>query len=100
MLYLNMGRMPNMKSVSDRGILRSDLQVFRVQVPLAVPLNTGYMERPGTERHEGRVAIGETAHHTGAAANLPVERFYGIVGTDASPMFAGKIAVGKLSTPI
>ena len=43
----------------------------------------------------GRTSLRETSHHTGAAADLPVQSLNDIVGTDASPVFAGKIAVGK-----
>ena len=53
------------------------------------------MAQSGTDQHEGRVAVWKTAHHTGAAANLPVQPFNNIVGADASPVFAGKIAVGQ-----
>ena len=53
------------------------------------------MAQPGTDQHEGGVAVWETAHHTGTAAELPVEPFYGIIGTDTRLVFAGEIAVGK-----
>ena len=53
------------------------------------------MAQAGTDQHEGGVTIRETTHHTGAAADLPVEPLNDIVGADASPVFAGKIAVGK-----
>ena len=53
------------------------------------------MTQPGADQHEGRVTIREAAHHSGAAADFPVEAFNDIIGTDASPVFAGKIAVGK-----
>ena len=53
------------------------------------------MAQPGTDQHEGRVAIREATYHTGAAANLPVQPFNDIVGADTSPVLAGKIAVGQ-----
>ena len=39
----------------------------------------------------------ESAHHTGAAANLPVEPFDHIVGTDTSPVFRGEIETAEKS---
>ena len=39
------------------------------------------MAEPGTDKHKGRVAVRETAYHTGSA--------------DAVPAFTGKIAVGQ-----
>ena len=53
------------------------------------------MAQPGTDQHEGRVAIREATYHTGAAANLPVQPFNDIVGADTSPVLAGKIAAGQ-----
>ena len=53
------------------------------------------MAQPGTGQHEGGVAVREAAHYTSAAADLPVQPFNDVIGTDASPVFAGKIAVGK-----
>ena len=51
--------------------------------------------QPGADKHEGRIAVRETANHTGAAADLPVQPFNNIVCTDAGPVFAGEIAIGK-----
>ena len=79
-----------MKSASYRGVLQNGLQVFHVHVFLVAPLSAGYMAQPGTDQHKGRVAIRETAHHPGTAADLPVESFNDIVGTDASPVLAGE----------
>lgn len=68
--------------------------MLHIHVFLAAPLGTGHMAQPGTDQHEGRVAIWETAHHTGAAADLPVEPLNDIISADASPVFAGKITIG------
>ena len=69
--------------------------MLHIHVLLVAPLGAGHMAQPGTDQHEGRVAIREAAHHTGAAADLPVQPFNDVVGADTSPMFAGKIAVGQ-----
>ena len=53
------------------------------------------MAQPGIDQHKGGAAVWETAHHSGAAADLPIKPFYDIIGTDACPVFAGKTAVGK-----
>ena len=53
------------------------------------------MAEPGADRHQSGVAIRERSHHAGSAADLPVQPLDHIVGTDACPMLAGKIAVGQ-----
>ena len=86
-----------MKSASNGGILKGRLQVLYVHVLLVAPLGAGHMAQPepGTDQHEGRVAVRETAHHTGAAANLPVQPLNDIVGADLCPVSAGKILIGQ-----
>ena len=83
-----------MKSASNGGIFKGGLQVLHVHVLLVAPLGAGHMAQPGTDQHKGGIAVRETAHHTGTAADLPVESFNNVIGTDASPVLAGKIAVG------
>ena len=78
-----------MKSASSGGVLKGSLQVIHVHVFLVTPLGAGHMTKSGTDQHKGRVAVWETAHHTGAAADLPVEPLNDVIGTDASPVFAG-----------
>ena len=85
-----------MKSASNGGVLKGGLQVLHVHVLLVAPLGAGHMAQPCTDQHKGRVAVRETAHHTGAAADLPVQAFNNIVGADASPVLAGKVTIGKL----
>ncbi len=53
------------------------------------------MAQPGTDQHESRVAVRETAYYTGAASDLPVQPFNDIVGADTGPVLTGKIAVGQ-----
>ena len=84
-----------MKSAGNGGVLKGILQVLHVHVLFVAPLGTSYMAQPGTDQHEGRVAVRETAHHTGAAADLPVQPLNDIVGADTGPVFAGEIAVGQ-----
>ena len=74
-----------MKSVSNGGVLKGNLQMLHVHVLLVAPLGTSYMAQPGTDQHEGRVAVRETARHTGAAADLPVQPLNDIVGADTGP---------------
>ena len=69
--------------------------MLHVHVLLVAPLGTSHMAEPGTDQHKCRVAVRETAHHTGAAADLPVQLFNHIVGADERPVFTGKIAVGQ-----
>ena len=82
-----------MKSASNGGILNGSLQVLHFHVFLVTPLGAGHMAQPGTDQHEGGVSVREAAHHTGTTADLPVESFNDVIGTDTSPVFAGKIAV-------
>ena len=51
--------------------------------------------QPSTDWHQGRVAIWETAHHTGAAANLQVEPLNRIIGADSGLVLTGQITVGQ-----
>ena len=53
------------------------------------------MARPGTDRHEGGIAVREAAYHTSTAVDFPIQPHNDIIGTDASPEFAGKIAVSQ-----
>lgn len=85
-----------MKLASNGGILNGSLQVLHVHVLFVAPLGAGHMAQSGTDQHESRVTVRETAHHTGAAADLPVQAFNNIVGADASPVLAGKVTIGKL----
>ena len=73
--------------------------MLHVHVLPVAPLGTGHMAQPGTDQHEGGVAVREAAYHAGTAADLPVEPFNDVIGTDAGPVFAGKIAVGMLGKP-
>ena len=84
-----------MKSAGNRGVVQSRLQVLHVHVFLVAPLGARHMAEPGADQHQGGVAIGECPHHTGPSADLTVQPLDHIVGTDARPMLAGKIAVGQ-----
>ena len=87
-----------LKSASNGGVLKRGLQVLHIHVLLVGPLGASYMAEPGADQHQCRVAA---AHHSGAAANLPVEPFNDIISADASPVFAGKVAVSQcLFNPI
>ena len=79
-----------MKSASNGGVLNSRLQVLHVHVLLAAPLGAGHMAHPGTDQHKGGITIRESTHHTGPAADLPVQPFNDIVGADASQCSLGK----------
>ena len=69
--------------------------MLHIHVLLIAPLGTSHMSRPGTDQHESRVTVRETAHYPDATADLPVQSLNHIIGTDASPVLAGKIAVGQ-----
>ena len=84
-----------MKSAGNRGVVQSRLQVLHVHVFLVAPLGARHMAETGADQHQSGVAIGECPHHTGAPTDLTVQPLDHIVGTDARPMLAGKIAVGQ-----
>ena len=69
--------------------------MLHVHVLFAAPLGARHMAKPCADQHQGGVAIGECPHHAGAAADLPVQPLDHVVGADARPVFAGKIAVGQ-----
>ena len=71
-----------MKSAGNGGVLKGILQVLHIHVLLVAPLGACHMAQPGTDQHQGRVAVRETAHHTGAAADLPVQPLNDIVGAE------------------
>ena len=84
-----------MKSTGNRGVVQSRLQVLHVHVFLVAPLGARHMAEPGADQHQGGVAIGECPHHAGAPTDLTVQPLDHVVGADAGPMLAGKIAVGQ-----
>ena len=62
-----------MKSANNGDVLKGRLQVLHVHVLLVVPLGASHIAQPGTGQHQGRVSVRERSHHTGAAANPPVQ---------------------------
>ena len=84
-----------MKSANNGDVLKGRLQVLHVHVLLDAPLGASHIAQPGTGQHQGRVSVRERSHHTGAAANPPVQSFDGVVGTDMGSVFAGKSPVSQ-----
>ena len=84
-----------MKSVGNRGVVHDRLQVLHVHVVLVAPLGARHMAEPGADQHQSGVAVRERSHHAGSAADLPIQPLDHVVGADARPVFAGKIAVGQ-----
>ena len=83
-----------MKSASNGGILNGSLQVLHIHVFLVAPLGARHMAQSGTDQHKSGITVRKTAHHPGAAADLPVESLKTIVSADACPVFAGEVTVG------
>lgn len=67
--------------------------MLHIHVFLVAPLGVSYMPQTGTDQHEGGVTVRESSHHTGAAADLPVQPLETIVGMDLRPVLAGKVAI-------
>ena len=84
-----------MKSTGNRGVVQSRLQVLHVHVFFAAPLGACHMAQPRADQHQGGISVRERPHHAGSAADLTVQPLDHVVGTDAGPVLAGKIAVGQ-----
>ena len=82
-----------MTSASNEGVIQSRLQVLHIHVFLVAPLGARHVAKSGADQHQGGVAIGECPHHPRPSADLTVQPLDHVVGTDAGPVFAGKIAV-------
>ena len=67
--------------------------MLHVHVFLVAPLGTCHMAQPRADQHQGGVAVRECPHHAGSAADLTVQPLDYVVGADACPVFAGKVAV-------
>ena len=52
-----------------------------------------HISQPDTDQYRNRIAVQEATYHTGAVADLLVEPLNHIIGTDADPVFIGKITV-------
>ncbi len=83
------------KPVGNRSVFQYRLYVLHIHVLLVAPLDASYVAKSGADQYQSRIAIRETAHHPGAAADLPVETFYDIVCTDTRPVFTGKVTVSQ-----
>ena len=81
-----------MKSAGNRGVVHDRLQVLHVHVLLVAPLGARHVAQPCADQHQGGVAIGECPHHPRPPADLTVQPLDHVVGADARPVLAGKIA--------
>ena len=59
------------------------------------PTGARHVAQPRTDQHQGGVAIRERPHHARPPTDLTVQPLDHVVGTDAGPMLAGKIAVSQ-----
>jgi hypothetical protein len=58
--------------------------MLHVHVLFVAPLCAGDMPQAGADQHECRVPIRKAAHDTGAPADLPIQPFYDVIGTECS----------------
>ena len=82
-----------MKSAGNRGVVQSRLQMLHVHVFLAAPLGARHMAEPCADQHQGGVTVRKCPYHPRPSADLPVQPLDHVVGTDARPVLAGKIAI-------
>ena len=87
-----------MTSAGNEGVVQSRLQVLHVHVFFTAPLCARHMAEPGTDQHQGGVAVRECPHHAGPAADFPVQPLNHIVGANPGPVLIGKITVCLLYT--
>lgn len=71
-----------MKSVSNRGVGQSRLQMLHIHVLLVASLGTRHMAKPRTDQCQGEVPIRERPRHMGSAADLTVQPLNFIAGAD------------------
>lgn len=83
-----------MKSAGNKGVVQRRLQVLHVHIFFAASLRARHMAKPSADQHQSRVAVRERSHHAGSA-DLTVQPLDHVVGTDASSMLVGKIAVDQ-----
>lgn len=69
--------------------------MLHIHVLLVAPLGARHMAKPGADQHQGGVAVRECPHHPRPSADLTVQPLDHVVGADARPVLAGKIAVGQ-----
>ena len=69
--------------------------MLHVHVFLVALLGARHMAKPGADQHQGGVPVRERPNHAGSATDLAVPSLDHVVGADARPVFAGKIAVGQ-----
>ena len=69
--------------------------MLHVHVFLVALLGARHMAKPGADQHQGGVPVRERPNHAGSATDLAVPSLDHVVGADAGPVFAGKIAVGQ-----
>ena len=79
----------------DQQVLLDDLKVLHIHVFFAAPLGPRHMAQPRADQHQGGIAVRECPYHAGSAADLTIQPFDHVVGTDARQVLAGKIAVGQ-----
>ena len=84
-----------MKSAGNGGVVQSCLQMLHVHVFLAAPLGARRVAKSGADQHQGRVPVRERPQHARPPTDLSVQPLDHVVGTDARPVLAGKIAVGQ-----
>ena len=83
-----------MKSVDNRDVVQSRLSVLHTHVLLVAPLGICHVAKPRADQHQGEIPVGERLYHACCAtADLVIQLFDYIVGADARPVFAGKVAV-------
>ena len=69
--------------------------MLHIHIFLAAPLGACHVAQPRADQHQGGVAVRECPYHPRPSADLPVQPLDHVVGADAGPVFAGKIAVSQ-----
>ena len=84
-----------MKSAGNGDVIYGRLQMLHVHVFLAAPLGARHMAQPRANQHQSGISVRECPHHPRPTADLTVQPLDHVVGTDAGPVFAGKVTIGQ-----
>lgn len=69
-------------------------RVLHIHVFFAAPLGSSFMTQPGTDQHQGRVAIRESSNNLCPGLDFPAQPLNGIVGPDLDPILPWEVTVG------
>ena len=58
-------------------------------------MRAGNVTEPGSDQHQGGVAVRKGSDHIGPSTNLPHDPFQGVIGSDPAPVGTWESTVGE-----